>query len=90
MIREREKKVLILISVELGKVSQALSRLVVIAERERERERERDREGVSVLVLEVSMCLALRESSMMLGMYISKKKKRGDPGFCFIKNYKSH
>lgn len=53
-------------------MSQALSRLVFIAERERER----DREGVSVLILEVSMCSALRESSMMLGMYISKQKKR--------------
>ena len=40
---KREKKVLILISVELGKVSQALSRLVVIAKREREREREGQR-----------------------------------------------
>lgn len=57
-------------------MSQALSRLVVIAERERERQRGGDREGVLVLVLEVPMCTALGESSMMLGMYISKERKR--------------
>lgn len=57
-------------------MSQAFSRLVVIAERERERQRGGDREGVLVLVLEVPMCTALRESSMMLGMYISKERKR--------------